>query len=54
MASLIVLEGHSSKTLIDLEKRVRDVSINRTSQNVFDFIEINGLSCAQVIEIIEH
>jgi hypothetical protein len=22
--------------------------------NVFDFIEINGLSCAQVIEIIEY
>jgi hypothetical protein len=26
MVTLIVFEGHSSKTLIELEKRVRDVS----------------------------
>ena len=35
-------------------KSGRQKPINRKSQNVFDFIEINGLSCAQVIEIIEH
>ena len=35
-------------------KSGRQKPINRKSQNVFDFIEINGLLCAQVIEIIEH
>jgi len=35
-------------------KSGRQKPINRKSQNVFDFIEINGLSCAQVIEIIEY
>ena len=35
-------------------KSGRQKPINRKSQNVFDFIEINGISCAQVIEIIEH
>ena len=37
MASLIVLEGHSSKTLLDLEKRVRDVSCKaQTGAAVWD------------------
>jgi len=35
-------------------KSGRQKPINRKSQNVFDFIEINRLLCAQVIEIIEH
>ena len=35
-------------------KSGRQKPINRKSQNVFDFIETNGLSCTQIIEIIEH
>ena len=34
MVSLIVFEGHSSKTLIELEKRVRDVRSATCSQGV--------------------
>jgi len=35
-------------------KSGRQKPINRKAQNVFDFIEVNGLLCAQAIEIIEH
>ena len=35
-------------------KSGRQKPINRKSQNVFDFIELNGSLCAQAIEIIEY